>query len=162
MTALERLGIYLASGQNLPPLALANVRLHLVDTVAAWIAGIATVEGRALLAFRTDMLAGAPDAERPSAALMTHCALARLSEIDESIRRHDHGGRDRGVTGRADARRVAPDNGPAALALAAIASGYDAVIRLGLRAARTDRPLSWHLADLILAPRSAWRRWWRA
>jgi 2-methylcitrate dehydratase PrpD len=131
MTALERLGIYLASGQNLTPLALASVRLHLVDTVAAWIAGIATAEGRALLAFRNEMLAGAPDAERPSAALMTHCALARLSEIDDiHLAAMTTAG---GIVVPAALTLAAAlqASEPAALARA-IAGGYDAMIRLGL------------------------------
>jgi hypothetical protein len=42
MTALEQLGEYLANGRALAPLARASVRLHLIDTVAAWIAGIGT------------------------------------------------------------------------------------------------------------------------
>jgi 2-methylcitrate dehydratase PrpD len=131
MTALERLGVYLASGQNLPPMALASVRLHLVDTVAAWIAGIATTEGRALLAFRKEMLAGAPDVERPSAALMTHCALTRLSEIDDiHLAAMTTAG---GIVVPAALTLAAslPASEPAALARA-IAGGYDAMIRLGL------------------------------
>src|SRR5262249_19842824 len=79
MTTLERLGEYLAGGRGRPPLAIANARLHVIDSAAAWLAGMGTAEGRALLAFRID----APDAESATTALMTHCALARLSEIDD-------------------------------------------------------------------------------
>jgi 2-methylcitrate dehydratase PrpD len=131
MTALERLGVYLASGQNLPPMALANVKLHLVDTVAAWIAGIATTEGRALLAFRKEMLAGGAEVERLSAALMTHCALARLSEIDDiHLAAMTTAG---GIVVPAALTLAAsfPTTEPAALARA-VAGGYDAMIRLGL------------------------------
>src|ERR1700722_5982879 len=83
MTALEHLGDYLANGRALSPLARASVRLHLIDTVAAWIAGIGTAEGRALIAFRATLEADAPEAARVSAAVATHTALARLSEIDD-------------------------------------------------------------------------------
>ena len=127
MTALERLGTYLASGQNLAPLALANARLHLVDNVAAWVAGMGTAEGRALLAFRNETA----DADRASAALMTHCALARLSEIDDiHLAAMTTAG---GIVVPAALTLAASlkETEPAALARA-IAGGYDAMIRLGL------------------------------
>src|SRR5262245_4892500 len=127
MTALERLGEYLANGRSLPPLALANARLRVIDGVAASIAGIGTAKGRALLAFRKD----APDADGASAALMAHCALARLSEIDDIH-----------LAAMTTAGGIVV---PAALTLAAelkasepgvlaraIAGGYDAMVRLGL------------------------------
>ena len=127
MTALERLGTYLASGQNLAPLALANAKLHLVDNVAAWVAGMGTAEGRALLAFRNET-AGA---DRASAALTTHCALARLSEIDDiHLAAMTTAG---GIVVPAALTLAASlkETEPAALARA-IAGGYDAMIRLGL------------------------------
>ncbi len=49
MTTLERLGAYLAAGKNLTPSGLENAKLHLLDSVAAWVAGMGTQEGRALL-----------------------------------------------------------------------------------------------------------------
>jgi len=127
MTALERLGSYLADGQNLPPLALANARLHVTDSIAAWIAGIGTTEGRALLAFRS----ATADTDRVSAALMTHCALARLSEIDDIhlAAMTTAGGI---VVPAAVTLAASLEKGePAALARA-IAGGYDTMIRLGL------------------------------
>jgi 2-methylcitrate dehydratase PrpD len=127
MTALERLGSYLADGQAPPRLAFDNAKLRVVDNVAAWIAGMDTTEGRALLAFRKDMA----DPDRVSAALMTHCALARLSEIDDIH-----------LAAMTTAGGIVV---PAAVTLAAllketdgvgldraIAGGYDAMIRLGL------------------------------
>ena len=127
MTALERLGAYLASGQSLPPLALANAKLHVVDNVAAWVAGMGTTEGRALLVFRRDM----PGAESASAALMTHCALARLSEIDDiHLAAMTTAG---GIVVPAALTLAASLKEPESAALArAIAGGYDAMIRLGL------------------------------
>ena len=73
MTALERLGGYLANGKDLPPLARANARLRLIDGVGAWVAGLGTAEGRALLAFRRE----APDADGVSAA---HAGALKSSE----------------------------------------------------------------------------------
>jgi 2-methylcitrate dehydratase PrpD len=131
MTTLERLGGYLASGQNLAPSTLASARLHLVDIVGAWIAGMGTAEGRALLAFRRETQGGASEIERASAAVAAHCALARLSEIDDIH-----------LASMTTAGGIVV---PAALTLAvslqktdpaglarAIAGGYDAMIRLGL------------------------------
>jgi len=131
MTALEQLGAYLASGKSLPPSVLAVARHRVIDTVAAWIAGIGTVEGRRLIALRHEMLAGAPVSERAYFALMTHCALARLSEIDDIH-----------LASMTTAGGIMV---PASLTLAAalgvsdppviaraIAGGYDTMIRLGL------------------------------
>jgi 2-methylcitrate dehydratase PrpD len=56
---------------RVPPATRAAARLHVIDTVGAWIAGAHTAEGRALIAFRGP----APD-------LATACAVARSSEID--------------------------------------------------------------------------------
>lgn len=127
MTALERLGGYLASGKDLPPLALTNARLRVIDGVAAWVAGLGIAEGRALLAFRKE----APDADSASAALMAHCALARLSEIDDiHLAAMTTAG---GIVVPAALTLAASlkETEPAALARA-IAGGYDAMIRLGL------------------------------
>jgi 2-methylcitrate dehydratase PrpD len=127
MTALERLGSYLANGKDLPPLALANARLRLIDGVGAWVAGLGTAEGRALLAFRKE----APDPGSASAALMAHCALARLSEIDDiHLAAMTTAG---GIVVPAALTLAASlkVTEPAALARA-IAGGYDAMVRLGL------------------------------
>jgi 2-methylcitrate dehydratase PrpD len=127
MTALERLGSYLAKGQASPRLALENAKLRVVDNVAAWIAGMNTTEGRALLAFRDEMA----ESDRVSAALMTHCALARLSEIDDiHLAAMTTAG---GIVVPAAVTMAAllKETEPAALARA-IAGGYDTMIRLGL------------------------------
>jgi 2-methylcitrate dehydratase PrpD len=127
MTALERLGSYLANGQNLAPLALANAKLRVIDGVAAWLAGMGTAEGRALLAFRME----APDAEGISAALMTHCALARLSEIDDIHLAAMTTAGGIVVPAALTLGAALKETEPAALGRA-IAGGYDAMIRLGL------------------------------
>jgi 2-methylcitrate dehydratase PrpD len=73
MTALETMAAFVANGirGRVPPATRVAARLHVIDTVGAWIAGAHTAEGRALIAFRGP----APD-------LATACAVARSSEID--------------------------------------------------------------------------------
>jgi 2-methylcitrate dehydratase PrpD len=131
MTALEQLGHYLANGQNLAPLARANARLRVIDAVAAWIAGAHTAEGRALIGFRAELAHDASAAARVSAAVATHCGLARLSEIDDI---HLAAMTTAGGIVVPAALTLAASLGasePAAVGRA-IAGGYDAMIRLGL------------------------------
>src|SRR3981189_1660734 len=131
MTTLERLGTYLAAGKTLTPSGLASAKLHLLDTVAAWVAGMGTQEGRALLAFRRQTQGDAAGGEPVSAAVVTHCGLARLSEIDDiHIASMTTAGAI--VVPAAPTLAVAVEKtAPAGLARA-IAGGYDAMIRLGL------------------------------
>jgi 2-methylcitrate dehydratase PrpD len=58
--------------------------LHVADTVGAWVAATATVEGKAVIALRRELqsLSGAGDAN-PLDDVALHCALARLSEADD-------------------------------------------------------------------------------
>jgi len=84
MRALEQLGAFVAASKH-DSIALRElVRLHVVDTVGAWIAGAHTREGRAIIKLRSSQRSGgrAPLLQDPFVDLMTHCALARLSEID--------------------------------------------------------------------------------
>jgi 2-methylcitrate dehydratase PrpD len=73
MTALETMAAFVADGirARVPPATRAVARLHVIDTVGAWVAGAHTAEGRALIAFRGP----APD-------LATACAVTRSTEID--------------------------------------------------------------------------------
>ena len=73
MTALEAMAAFVADGirGRVPPATRAVARLHVIDTVGAWVAGAHTAEGRALIAFR----GAAPD-------VATACAVARSSEVD--------------------------------------------------------------------------------
>ncbi len=130
-TSLESLGVYLASGKPLPPSVLARAKLHLIDGVGAWIAGMGTAEGRALIAYRHAIETDEHGADPASAALMTHCGLARLSEIDDIhlAAMTTAGGiivpaalTLAAASGRIDATRLAR----------AIVGGYDAMVRLGL------------------------------
>src|SRR5712671_723535 len=74
MTVLEQLGAHVARGGAATP--RKALRLHIADTVGAWIAGGATPEGRALAKLGANRDA-VPD------RVATRCALARLSEIDD-------------------------------------------------------------------------------
>jgi len=123
MSALAQLGEFVATYQA-DDATRAKVRLHVADTLGAWIAATGTDEGQALIRYgRADsLLAG---------RLATNCALARLSEVDDIHL----------------AAMITPGAIviPAALTLAAhlpkqesddpaaaIAVGYEAMIRLGV------------------------------
>jgi 2-methylcitrate dehydratase PrpD len=124
VTILEQLGAHVAGGRSgLSDSARQVLRLHLADTVGAWIAGSATPEGRALVEFGWRAGAAMPD------RLATNCALARLSEIDDI---HLASGTTPGALVVPAALTIAASLGWRGAALAeAIAVGYDAMVRLG-------------------------------
>jgi len=120
MTVLEQLGAHVVRGGAPPP--REALRLHVADTVGAWIAGSATPEGRALLKFGANQ-------ESVSDRVATHCALARLSEIDDI---HLASGITPGALIVPSALTIAASLRQEGTALAeAIAVGYDAMVRLG-------------------------------
>jgi len=120
MTVLEQLGAHVARGGAAP--AREPLRLHVADTVGAWIAGSATPEGRALLKFGANRDA-MPD------RVATHCALARLSEIDDI---HLVSATTPGALVVPAALTIAASLDREGAALGeAIAVGYDAMVRLG-------------------------------
>lgn len=107
-----------------------KLRLHVADTVAAWIAGTQTTEGKALIAFRDRMKGQAADRDL-EIDLATHCALVRLSEIDDI---HLHSMITPGSIAIPSAMTLAtrlPNVNSADVAPAMFA-GYEAIIRLGL------------------------------
>jgi 2-methylcitrate dehydratase PrpD len=120
MSSLEQLGAFVA-GYQPDQAARAAARLHVADTVGAWIAATGTAEGRALLAHRNaDLL------DR----VAIHCALARLSEVDDI---HLGAMITPGAIVVPAALTIAaaqPDTDPDDLA-AAIVAGYEAMVRLG-------------------------------
>jgi 2-methylcitrate dehydratase PrpD len=123
MTILERLGAHAAGGyrQGLPGSVRDAVRLHLADTVGAWIAAGSTAEGRALLRF------GGGESTPGRVAL--GCALARLSEVDDI---HLASGTTPGAIVVPAALILAGAPGLHSSAVAeAIAVGYDLMTRLG-------------------------------
>src|SRR5213592_2237033 len=120
MTVLEQLGAHVARGAAAPP--REALRLHVADTVGAWIAGSATPEGRALVKFGANR-------DVMSDRVATHCALARLSEIDDI---HLASGTTPGSLIVPSALTIAASLSREGAALAeAIAVGYDAMVRLG-------------------------------
>ena len=109
-----------------------KLRLHVADTIGAWIAATQTAEGRALIAFRDRMRAtGQAGPHHLYDDVATHCALVRLSEIDDIH-----------LASMTTPGSIAV---PAALTMAAtlpavetgdvtaaMLAGYEAMIRLGL------------------------------
>jgi len=131
-TALERLGAFVAQSAGPPPGLRDTVALHVVDIVGAWIASLRTPEGVALMRWRNtlgDATAVAP-MRKLGLDVATHCALARLSEIDDI---HLASTTTPGAIVVPAAVTIAAalrNSDPAALAAAALA-GYDVMIRLG-------------------------------
>jgi 2-methylcitrate dehydratase PrpD len=110
------------------------LRLHALDTLAAWIAATTTTEGKALIAFR-DNLCAFEGATAGTSKLFddvaTNCALARLSEVDDihlaSMMTPGAVVIPAAVTLTAELEVI--DAGDFAVATLA---GYEAMIRLGL------------------------------
>jgi 2-methylcitrate dehydratase PrpD len=120
MTVLEQLGAHVARGGAAPP--REALRLHVADTAGAWIAGSATPEGRALLKLGANRDA-MPD------RVAVHCALARLSEIDDI---HLVSATTPGALVVPSALTIAASLDREGAALGeAIVVGYDAMARLG-------------------------------
>jgi len=122
MAALEQLGVFVATCAPDDPVR-AEVRLHVADTIGAWIAARGTEEGRMLLAFRKDS-----DALADRVAI--NVALARLSEVDDI---HLGAMVTAGAIVVPAALTIAaslPDVAADDLA-AAVVVGYEAMIRLG-------------------------------
>lgn len=131
MSTLEQLGAYLASGAGkaLTPAANEALRLHFADTLAAWMAGARTHEGKDLRASARQG-AKSPMGEGILAEVMLNCALTRLSEIDDI---HLAAGTTPGSLIAPTALTLAARlgiNRPADL-LEAVAGGYDVLVRFG-------------------------------
>ncbi len=127
---LEQLGAFVAQVQ-LPPRLRGLLDLHIIDAVGAWIAGLHANEGAALLR-RWGTFDGphAPPMDKLGGDVATHCALARLSEIDDI---HLGAMITPGAIVVPAAVTIAASLGvsqPRALAAATLA-GYEAMIRFG-------------------------------
>jgi 2-methylcitrate dehydratase PrpD len=123
MTILEQLGAHAVSGygEGIPGPLREAVRLHLADTVGAWIAGGAIAEGRLLQRFE--------GGESVPGRVALNCALARLSEVDDI---HLASATTPGAIVVPAALTLAGTPGSHSHALAeAIAAGYDLMTRLG-------------------------------
>ena len=126
MTAIERFASFIAQPRPVPDAVREAVRLHVIDTIGALVAGTRTAEGRALLRFRTQ--AGATGLPRD---LMTLTALARLTEIDD-IHLASMTTPGAIVIPGALAMAAAQPRHDADALIEAIVAGYEAMIRLGL------------------------------
>jgi 2-methylcitrate dehydratase PrpD len=78
MTAVETLGKFFAQPRLLPAGVRDLVKLHIADTVAAWVTGARTPDGRQLRDLRTSV-----DGHALDAAVAVHCATTRMTEIDD-------------------------------------------------------------------------------
>jgi 2-methylcitrate dehydratase PrpD len=129
MTLLEQLGAYVSEGVrgSISEPLRAALKLHVIDTVTAWVATAATEEAGTLRKFQADAKLGSADS---ALDLFINCALTRLSEVDDI---HLAAMITPGATIIPGALTIAaalPPN-PAALSEAIIA-GYEAMVRLGL------------------------------
>jgi 2-methylcitrate dehydratase PrpD len=123
MSALEQLATFVAAHRP-DDRARAQVRLHVADTLGAWIAATGTDEGRALIKYRTTDL-------QLSNLVAVNCALARSSEVDDI---HLAAMVTPGAIVIPAALTIAAalPNENADDLIAAIVSGYEAMIRLGI------------------------------
>jgi 2-methylcitrate dehydratase PrpD len=132
MTALQQLGEFVAESPAPPPRMREKLALHIADTVGAWLAGMGTPEGAALLRWQRSLREGAAAGTMQGLRLdvATHCALARLSEIDDI---HLASTTTPGalVIPAAIATAAAVSGCDAAALAAAIIAGYEIMIRLG-------------------------------
>lgn len=129
MTTLEQLGARFAGGAVATESHHQTLRLHLADSVAAWVAGAHTHDGRALLAAAAKGDSGALGTGTMS-RVMLNCALTRLSEIDDI---HLAAGTTPGslIVPAALTLSAAWDNTDPIALESAIGFGYEAMVRLG-------------------------------
>jgi len=107
---------------------LDRLRLHVVDIIGAWIAATATAEGRALIAFRNAPAPAGDGKGTLADDLALHCALARLSEVDDI---HLASMTTPGSIVIPAAMTIAAALPDADDIVPAIVGGYEAMIRLG-------------------------------
>jgi 2-methylcitrate dehydratase PrpD len=84
MNGIDQLAAYICALRSDDIAVNEQIGLHVADTVGAWVAATATVEGKAVIALRRALqsLSGAGDAN-PLDDVAMHCTLARLSEADD-------------------------------------------------------------------------------
>jgi 2-methylcitrate dehydratase PrpD len=127
MTALKTMAAFVAEGvrERVPDATRAMARLHVTDTVGAWIAGAHTAEGRRLIGQPMPANGGGLAHD-----LGIHCSLTRLSETDNI---HLASAITPGGIVIPAALTIAaarPDTGVDAL-IEAIVAGTEAMVRLG-------------------------------
>jgi 2-methylcitrate dehydratase PrpD len=99
------------------------VRLHVADTIGAWIAATATGEGRALIRYR-------PADAVPADQIAINCALTRLSEVDDICLGAMITPGSIVIPAALTIAASMPDP-PAGDVAASIVAGYEAMVRLG-------------------------------
>ena len=132
MTSLEQLGAFVAQS-SAPSQRLREVlELHVADIVGAWIASLPTPEGAALLRWRAASGEGAAPGSihRLRLDVATHCALARLSEVDDIHLASTTTPGAIVVPGAVAVAAALRNRDPDALAAAMIA-GYEVMVRFG-------------------------------
>ena len=132
MNALEKLAGFITdlAPDAIDPAMQDKLRLHVADVLGGWVAAAHTADGRMLMAFR-DSLRAAGEGPALSNDVMTHCALARLSEVDDI---HLASMTTPGSIVIPAAMTIAatrPDIDIGDVAVAMLA-GYEAMVRLGL------------------------------
>src|ERR671931_290264 len=127
MTALETMAAFIARGVRggVPAATRATAKRHVTDTVGAWISGARTAEGRALIASPALAMAGSDTV----CDIGIHCALARLSEIDNI---HLASSITPGSIVIPTALTIAANRSDTEALLEAIIAGTEAMVRLGL------------------------------
>src|SRR5260370_667189 len=132
MTTLEDLGALVArSGVPSQPLG-EILALHIADIVGAWIASLPTPEGAALLRWRAAACEGAAlgSIHRLRIDVAAHCALARLSEVDDIHLASTTTPGAIVVPGAVTVAAALRNRDPDALA-AAMMAGYEVMVRFG-------------------------------
>jgi 2-methylcitrate dehydratase PrpD len=132
MTVLEQLGTFVARS-NAPSRHLHEVlEFHVVDIVGAWIASLPTPEGAALQRWRAVLGESTVPGSvaRLRLDIATHCALARLSEIDDIHLASTTTPGAIVVPGAVTIAAARRNRDPAALA-AAMMAGYEVITRFG-------------------------------
>jgi 2-methylcitrate dehydratase PrpD len=132
MTALEDLGAFVAYCGAPSPRLREILELHVADIVGAWIASLSTPEAAALLHWRAASAEGAAPGSmhRLRLDVATHCALARLSEVDDIHLASTTTPGAIVVPGAATIAATLRNRDPDALAAAMIA-GYEVMVRFG-------------------------------
>src|SRR6266851_3837839 len=132
MTALEQLGNFVAHSGAPSQRFREILELHVVDIVGAWIASLPTPEGAALLRWRAASGEGAAPGSihRLRLDVATHCALARLSEVDDIHLASTTTPGAIVVPGAVAVAAALRNRDPDALAAAMIA-GYEVMVRFG-------------------------------
>ena len=110
---------------------LDTLRLHVADTICAWIAATRTAEGKLLISYRNRQRPIGQSGDALSDDLATHCALTRLSEIDDIHLASMTTPGSIAIPAALTLAAALPDAEIGDVAPAMLA-GYEAMIRLGL------------------------------